>query len=207
MKSFVQPDLLSPERTLAAWPFGDLAPMSYDLIMADPPWRFETYSKAGEEKSPQAHYATMTLDEIGALPVSDLARESCLLWLWCTAPMLPEQLEICVRWGFRPKTMGVWVKTTSGGKIAFGTGYILRNAHEPFVIATRGEPKTTRSERSVIHAALREHSRKPDAAYAMAERLMPKARRADLFSRQKRAGWEGWGNEADRFNDVEEALL
>ena len=179
MKSFVQPDLLSPERTLTDWPFGELAPLAYDFLMADPPWRFETYSALGEEKSPQAHYDTMTLDEIAALPVADLAREHCLLWLWATAPMIPEQLEICVRWGFKPKTMGVWVKTTSGGKIAFGTGYILRNAHEPFILATRGEPRTqSRSERSVIHAPLREHSRKPDEAYAMAERLMPHARRA-----------------------------
>lgn len=206
MKSFVQPDLLAPERSLQSWPFGDLAPLSYDFIMADPPWRFETYSEAGEGKSPQAHYQTMTLEDIAALPVSDLARTNCLLWLWATAPMIPQQLEICERWGFTPKTQGVWVKTTSGGKIAFGTGYILRNAHEPFIIATRGEPKTTRTERSVIMAQIREHSRKPDEAYAVAQKLMPHARRADLFSRQRRPGWESWGNEVEKFT-AEEALL
>lgn len=205
MKSFVQPDMLAPDRTLPDWPFGDLQPLAYDFLMADPPWRFETYSELGEGKSPQAHYQTMTLDEIAALPVSDLARENCLLWLWATSPLICEQLEICVRWGFKPKTLGVWVKTTVGGKIAFGTGYILRSAHEPFIIATRGKPKTTRAERSVVMAQLREHSRKPDEAYAMAERLMPHARRADLFSRQRRPGWESFGNELDMFDALEGA--
>lgn len=199
--SFVQPDLLSPERTLAAWPFGTLAPLAYDFIMADPPWRFETYSAAGEEKSPQAHYATMTLDAIAALPVADLARTNCLLWLWATAPLMEAQFDIVRRWGFEPKTSGVWVKTTSGGKVAFGTGYVLRNAHEPFIIAARGKPKTARTERSVIMAQIREHSRKPDEAYGSAERLMPYARRADLFSRQRRPGWDGWGLELGVFDD------
>lgn len=188
--------------TRGAWPFGELAPWSFDLIMADPPWHFALYSEKGEEKSPQAHYATMTLDAIAALPVSELAAEHCLLWLWCTAPMLPAQIAVGERWGFRYVTSGAWVKRTVHDKVAFGTGYVLRNAHEPFVILKRGEPKTAKNVRSVIEAKVREHSRKPDAAFRAAERLMPwpGMRRLELFSRESRKGWASWGNEVGKFD-------
>ena len=193
--SYIAPGLFDGDQAPRAWPFGDLTPGAYDLIMADPPWHFRLYSETGEDKSPQAHYRTMDLDAIAALPVADLARPDCLLWLWATAPMLPQQIEIAQAWGFTFKTSGVWVKTTRNAKIAFGTGYVLRNAHEPFLIATRGEPETSRSVRSVVMGEVREHSRKPAAAYAAAEKLMPKARRCSLFERELRPGWDGWGDE------------
>lgn len=198
------PCMFSGEALRPAWPFGDLPPWAADFIMADPPWRFELYSERGEEKAAQAHYDTMTLDDIAALPVSDLGRDDCLLWLWATAPMLPQQIAIGERWGFSYATSGVWVKRTVHDKVAFGTGYRLRNAHEPFLIMTRGEPKTARDVRSVIEAKSREHSRKPDAAYRAAERLMPwpGVVRVDLFARETRPGWRAWGNEAGKFDQA-----
>lgn len=197
-RSYVAPDMFAPN--CAAWPFGDLEPGVYGLIMADPPWRFELYSERGEEKSPQAHYRTMTLDDIAALPVADLAAPDCLLWLWATAPMLDRQIAIMAAWGFRFVTSGVWVKQTVTGKTAFGTGYVLRNAHEPFLIGARGEPKCARDVRSAVFGPVREHSRKPEQGYAAAERLIPKARRSELFSRQGRPGWESWGDETGKFD-------
>jgi N6-adenosine-specific RNA methylase IME4 len=113
--------------------------------------------------------------------------------------MLPEALEVIRSWGFTFKTMGNWTKVGESGKQHFGTGYILRNAGEPFLIATRGAPKTTKAVRSVIIAPARQHSRKPDKAFVEAERLMPEARRLELFSRQSRPGWSVWGNEVDKF--------
>jgi len=198
--SFLQPGLFDPA-PIRAWPFAPLQPQAYDFIMADPPWRFELYSAKGEGKSAQAHYATMTLDDIAALPVADLARGNCLMWLWATAPMLDQQIAILKRWGFRFVTSGVWVKKTVTGKTDFGTGYVLRSAHEPFLIGAIGEPETSRCVRSVVEGMRREHSRKPDEAYEEAGRLMPTARRrADLFSRESRPGWEAWGNETGKFD-------
>ncbi len=171
----------------------------FDLIMADPPWSYEMRSAKGYERSPDAHYDTMSIDAIKALPVEALAGPNCLLWLWAVSPMLPEALEVIRAWGFTYKTAGHWAKVGTSGKQHFGTGYILRNAGEPWLIATRGAPKTTRSVRSVILAPVREHSRKPDKAFAEAERLMPEARRLELFSRQSRPGWSVWGNEVGKF--------
>jgi N6-adenosine-specific RNA methylase IME4 len=90
------------------------------------------YSEAGEAKSPQAQYDTMSVAQIKAMPVLDLASENCLLWLWAVNPMLPQALDVLSGWGFEFKTAGTWLKTTKHGKINFGTGYILRGSNEPF---------------------------------------------------------------------------
>jgi len=193
----------------------------FDLIMADNPWRFDLYSAAGEAKAPQAHYDCMSLDDLAALPVEALAAKDCLLWLWALNPMLPQALRIMDAWGFEFKTAGTWVKRTKHGKDCFGTGYVLRSSNEPFLIGTRGSPKTTRSTRSTIpsyddgfhasgmdwpassitiEAKAREHSRKPDEAFAAAEGLMPNAKRLEMFSRQSRQGWTVWGNETGKFD-------
>lgn len=183
----------------------DLPLFAYGLIMVDPPWRFDTWSEAGKKhKSPEGHYATMPLEEIAALPVGHLAARDCVLWLWATHPMLEQQLGVMRAWGFRFVTSGVWVKRTRTGKLAFGTGYRLRCASEPFLLGINGDPATCRSIRTVIEGPVREHSRKPDEAYAAAEELVPNVRRADLFSRQRRPGWDGWGNEVGKFGEAAE---
>lgn len=173
----------------------------FDLIMADPPWSFDNYSEKGEAKNAKAQYDCTPIEWIKSLPVSVLAADDCLLWLWATNPMLPEAMQVIEAWGFTFKTAGHWVKRTTHGKLAFGTGYILRCAGEPFLIATRGQPRTTRSTRSVIEGPIREHSRKPDEAFQAAADLMPDARRLELFSRQQRAGWTVWGNQVDKFGE------
>lgn len=203
--------------------FAGLRPAGgFDLIMADPPWRFDNWSVAGEVKNPVAHYDCTPLAWIKSLPVSVLAAPDCLLWLWATNPMLPQAIEVIAAWGFSFKTAGTWVKRTIHGKTAFGTGYILRSANEPFLIATRGKPKATRSTRSTIptydagpfidgdwprgsitiEGLARAHSQKPDEAFAAAEGLIPAARRIELFSRTNRAGWSVWGNETGKLGEV-----
>lgn len=183
------------------WPFEPLRPLSFDLIMADPAWNFALRSAKGEAKSAQARYRCMPLAEIEALPVGNLARGDAILWLWATNPMLPQALRVIDAWGFRFVTAGAWVKTTASGKLAFGTGYVLRSASEPFLIGKLGRPVTGRAVRSAILAIAREHSRKPDDAYAAAEALAPGAlNRADLFSRETRPGWQAWGDETGKFD-------
>lgn len=185
------------------WPFGDLPPFGFDLIMADAPWRFDTWSAEGKKhKSPEGHYPTMETRAIAAIPVGHLASRDCILWLWGTHPMIDQQIDVARAWGFRFATTGVWVKRTATGKLAFGTGYRLRCASEPFIIATNGDPKTARNIRTVIEGPLREHSRKPDEAYREAERMVPHARRLDLFSREDRPGWRVWGDEAGKFRSA-----
>lgn len=193
--------------SLFNWPFETLSPGHYQMVLADPPWQFETYSEKGEGKSAQAHYEVQHLDWIKSLPVMDLAHlDRCVCVIWATAPMLPQGLETLRAWGFRYKTAGAWAKQSSTGKkLAFGTGYIYRNAAEFFLLGTRGHPKQiSRSIRNLILAPVREHSRKPDQMHADLEALF-QGPRCELFPRQQRPGWDAWGNQTTRFNQQEAA--
>ena len=190
---------------MSNWPFGNLTPQSYDMLMVDPPWSFKTYSENGNEKGAKAKYSCMSLDDIAALPVKELASKDCLLLMWATNPMLIPAIRIMESWGFTYKTAAHWVKKTKHGKIAFGTGYLLRCAGEPLLIGTIGKPKTSRSCRTIIEGLVREHSRKPDEAFGWAERLMPEASRAEIFSRENRPGWDCWGDEAGKFDGTRQA--
>lgn len=194
------------------WPFAPLTPFKYGAILADPPWAYAMRSEKGYEKSPEAHYDTMPIDDIMALPVRDLAAPNCLLILWSTWPHLPEAMAVMAAWGFRYKTGGNWTKRTATGKLAFGTGYLLRSASEPYLVGTIGNPKIrSRSERNVIEtiedfpdlidAERREHSRKPDEMRAMiAERLLPDQFACELFAREPWPEHEVWGNQTNKFS-------
>ena len=105
-------------------------------------------------------------------------------------------------WGFRYATGGVWLKRRALGGVAFGTGYRLRSACEPFLIGVMGSPATTKSERNLVDDLAREHSRKPEKAYELVERWMHGARYAEIFSRTARPGWDTWGEQAGHFEPV-----
>ena len=185
--------------------FEDIPLFSYDLIMSDCPWSFSTWSNKGKGKSADRHYGCMSLDDIKALPVGSLAASHAVLFHWCTWPMLREGIEVVSAWGFKYVTGGAWHKMTAHGKTAFGTGYRVRCASEPFLLGVVGNPKNSRSERNIITGLVREHSRKPEEAFAWCERYLPGARRLELFSRTARPGWDAWGNEAGKFNAMENA--
>lgn len=178
-------------------PFG-----GYGLIVVDPPWQWDAWSSKGLGKSPQAHYDCTPLDWIKALPVRDaLAGRDCLLWLWATNPMLPQAIEVMAAWGFTYCTAGHWSKRTKNGKQAFGGGYVLRCAGEPFLIGKVGAPKVqSKSVRSVIEARIGAHSEKPDAAFEAARALIPEAPAIEVFSRKSRTGWDTWGNETGKLD-------
>lgn len=172
---------------------------AFQFIMADPPWTFKTRGKDTGGKGADGHYGLMGHNSILSLPVAQKCADNAVLWLWATNPHLPLALRVLDAWGFSYSTAGTWVKRTKHGKLAFGTGYVLRGANEPFLIGRLGHPKTSKSIRSVIEGPVREHSRKPEEAFAAAEKMMPNARRLDLFSRQERPGWDAFGNEVGKF--------
>jgi hypothetical protein len=91
----------------------------YPIIYADPPWRYENPPMGGGNRSIENHYPTMTLEEIIALPVAQLAADDALLYLWATAPKLAERMKVIEPWGFEYRTNAVWDKEV------IGTGYHL----------------------------------------------------------------------------------
>lgn len=189
-----------------ASPFATLGParfMRYGCILADPPWKFENFSEAGEEKNPVAHYPCMDEAAIAALPVDELAARDCWLVEWATAPMLDAAIRVLPRWGFHFVTAGAWAKESkSGAKIAFGAGYVRRSAAEFYIVGKRGEPKilpAAASIRNLIWAPVREHSRKPDCMHAECVASFP-GPYVELFARECRPGWDAWGNQTTKFN-------
>ena len=185
-------------------------PGGYDIIAADPAWTFLTRSAKGKGRSAEQHYSCLTIDEIKALPVRDLAAEDCVLFLWVTDPHLRIGLEVMEAWGFRYSTVGfTWVKLqaslagSTGGwnerSFFTGMGYWTRSSPEMCLLGTRGSPKRINKDvRQLIIAPRREHSRKPDEAYERMLRLIG-GPAIELFARTARQGWDSWGDETAKF--------
>lgn len=184
------------------WPFGDIRPFSATLIVADPPWPFKLYSEHGEEKSAAAHYDTMSLEDIAAMPVGHLAQADCLVLMWATGAILPDAIDILRQWGATYKSEMVWIKRTKKKKIRMGTGYRCRSMHEPVLVATFGSP-VHKPFPSVFDGLARRHSEKPEEFYSMCERHMPNAARVELFARRSRPGWMTFGDQATLFDTNE----
>lgn len=189
-----------PVAPAPAWPFGDLRRGHYGVIYLDPAWRFLNFSAKGEAKNPVAHYQCMSIEGMAKLPVAALAAPDCAMFMWATAPMLPQAIALMEAYGFTFKSAGAWAKQSSTGKSwHFGTGYVFRSAAEFFLVGTIGKPRVqSRSIRNLLVAPVREHSRKPDEMIAMVEQLYA-GPYVELFARTRRPGWDSWGNEMDRF--------
>jgi N6-adenosine-specific RNA methylase IME4 len=186
---------------MTPWPFGTLQMFGYGAILMDLPWSYEMRTENGYDRSPEAHYDTMSDDDLLHLPIGELASSQCLLVMWAVWPKLPLAVECMKRYGFKYVTGGSWIKTTKDGfKPRMGTGYTLRSASEPFLIGRIGKPQAdVRDIMNVIVSPRREHSRKPDEMRVIVERMTPKARRCELFAREPWAGNEVWGNEVQKF--------
>lgn len=172
----------------------------YGIIYADPPWHYRVYSKKGAGRSAESHYPTMTIEEIQALPVSELADKDCALFMWITFPLLKESLSVLSAWGFKFKTIAfVWIKQNrKSDSLFWGMGYWTRANAEFCVLATKGKPKRmAKNVHQVIVSHIEEHSKKPDEARRRIVRLMGDLPRIELFARQKSAGWDVWGNEVE----------
>lgn len=201
--------------TMAPPPFETLRARYYGAILADPAWHFATWSDKGRDRSPDRHYNTLNLDDILRLPVGDLAAPDCVLFLWVTWPMLFAVKPAIEAWGFTYKTCAfTWTKADATQidlfqdnieKPFMGNGYWTRANAEPCLLATRGQPKRIRADvRQAIIEPRREHSRKPDCVQDRIERLVA-GPYVELFARQRRARWDYWGDQLDKFPSGEAA--
>lgn len=173
----------------------------FSTIYADPPWRFQNRTgKVAPEHKRLTRYDTMDLEEIKALPVSDIADKKCHLYLWVPNALLPDGLEVMKAWGFEYKGNIVWEKVRKdGGPDGRGVGFYFRNVTELLLFGVRGSANRTlapaRSQVNLIRTQKREHSRKPDEIIPIIERCSP-GPFIELFARGDREGWAMWGNQA-----------
>lgn len=205
---------------ITSGPFKGLLRKHYRVIEADPAWLWKSYSKKGEGKSPNRHYDVMTIPEICALAVDELAADDCALFLWSTWPTMPAPWEVMKAWGFKYSGLAwEWFKyNPHSQKYAFGGGLGgTRKNLEPCILGRKGSPKLlSRSQRdfiidpvtgeelisdddAILLGKRRRHSEKPDEAKERIE-LMFDGPYLELFSRTDRVGWDSWGDEAGKFN-------
>ena len=173
----------------------------YNVIYADPPWTFKTYSDKGKDRSPENHYNVMSLKDICNLPISKIANDNSVLLMWVVDPLLDKAFEVISAWGFKYKTVGfTWAKTNKKSMGFFtGLGYWTRGNPEMCLLATKGKPKRlSKSVPQLVVEQRREHSRKPDIMYNHIENLL-EGPYIELFARTQRSGWDSWGNQIDKF--------
>lgn len=195
--------------------------MRYRTIVADPPWDHsegtgfsygvEQYGGAhpgkatGQPRTTYPSYGHMTLDQIAALPVPDLAEPDAHLYLWTTQKYLRDSFNIVDAWGFKVSATLTWCKAPMG---FMGGAY--RSSTEFCHFARRGSlaHKTQHPSRWFTWKRVgwtqddpaAKHSHKPDAFLDVVEQVSP-GPYLELFARRQRLGWDTWGDEA--LNHVE----
>ena len=166
----------------------------YGVIVADPEWRFEPYSReTGMDRAADNHYPTSATEIIAERDVPSIAADDCVLFLWATVPMLDDAMDVLKAWGFKYKSHAIW------DKVHIGTGYWFRNRHELLLVGTKGDvpaPAMGDQFASVMTIARKEHSAKPEQFLELIEQYFPNLPKIELNRRgAPRPGWDAWGNE------------
>lgn len=186
--------------------------MRYRTIVADPPWRYEEFvgfsgPRPGADengvrpiptvrRSRPLPYPSLTVNEIAALPVADMAERDGWLWLWTTNRYLPDAFPIIAAWGFRYAAQVVWKK--GNGVSPFSQSPISAITDAEFLlVARRGNAKRIGRLPGLVIEAPRggKHSKKPELFLDLIETVTP-GPYLELFARRQRLGWDTWGNEA-----------
>lgn len=180
--------------------------MKYQTIVADPPWPFRWSGQPGGRRkhATTLGYPTMTLEEIKAFPVGELAESAAHLFLWVTPELNRKGIgvEVAQAWGFSCVGEIIWRKPS------FGMGAFPRSGHEPLLVRKRGNlPFLRRDVHSVqtwkqVHESHggKKHSAKPDGSFDLIRSASP-GPYLELFARKNRLGWSAYGNEC--ISDVE----
>lgn len=181
--------VLNPKRT----PTPDMPPGVFDVIYADPPWR---YDFDVESRATENHYPTLVVGKICKLRdrnkvrIQDKFDENAILYLWATSPKLNEAFEVIMAWGFTYKTNMVWIKDK------IGLGWYCRNQHELLLIAEKGEmplPDATVRPSSVLKYPRTTHSTKPPELYNLIETWYPGRHYLEVFGIENDNRPKHWG--------------
>lgn len=176
----------------------------YAIIYADPPWK---QSKGGKKKvranssGKPLDYPVISLDEIKnhLQQATSMTEENSVLFLWTIDKYLFEAQAMAEGLGYKLHARMIWDKVTG-----IPAAFTVRFGHEYLLYMYKGKLRpVAKEERGKIHTVFREqvrqHSRKPEIAYSIIERLYPTTDKIELYARTQRDGWDCWGNETDKF--------
>ena len=136
-------------------------------------------------------YPTVALKDLKKIPLTEIAADDCLLFMWVTSPHLANGIELGHHWGFDFKTVAfVW------DKMVHNPGKYTMSYTEMCLVFKRGRipsPRGTRNEKQLVRAPRSDHSVKPAEVRDAITRMFPTQKRIELFSRHRPAGWDVWG--------------
>lgn len=174
----------------------DLPSGRYSCLVVDPPWAMQKIEREERPNQFEFDYPTMNEQELKSFPLPTMAADDCHLYLWTTQKHLPLALCLAEHWGFKYQCLMTWVKN-----VGF-TPYSWMYSTEHVLFCTKGNlPLLEKGRRLDFGGKVREHSRKPDEFYDIVRDVSP-GPRLDVFSREKRSGFDQYGNEADKFVQV-----
>lgn len=168
------------------------------------------YSEKGLGRSAENHYPTMSLEDIKNLPINNLADKNCVLFMWTTIPLLKDSFSVLDSWGFEYKSIAfVWIKLNKKSDTLFwGMGHWTRSNAELCILATKGHPKRKSAKvHQVIMSHIQQHSKKPDEARERIIELIGDLPRIELFAREKKDGWDSWGDEIECDINMDEYII
>ena len=183
---------------------GENVMKKYQIIVIDPPWEIKKVIKRVRPNQVEMDYSMMSLSEIKALPIKNIADETnCILFLWTIDKYLYDSRAILEYWGFNYHRTMSWDKTN--GLAMYGFNYQTEFTLVGFMGKQEAYPKR-KTIRTSFSAKATFHSEKPDAFYEMLD-ILPHNPRIDIFARRKREGllihnkWDIYGNEVE--SDIE----
>jgi len=162
----------------------------YRVVYADPPWSYGN-TQPDYHTEQRDHYPVMSIGQICEMDISGITEKDAVLFIWVTSPILEESFAVIGAWGFKYKASFVW------DKIRHNMGHYNSVRHEFLLICTKGscQPDTRVLIDSVVSEERTGHSKKPNVFYEIIEKLYPIGKKIELFSRDKREGWDAFGNE------------
>lgn len=178
----------------------------YQIIYADPPWqqRMSGAKNVRPNSSGKAFvYPTITLQEIKQHLFNAVLETTpdSVMFLWTIDKYLHEAETIGKELGYKLHARMIWDKVTG-----IAAAYTVRYGHEYLLYCYRGKfTPVAKDARGKYHTVFREqvkrHSQKPEIAYQIIETLYPNTHKLELYARNKRRGWDCWGNEVE--SDIE----
>lgn len=173
---------------------------TYGLIYADPPWKQSKGGKKSVRENSSGKpldYPTCSLDEIKEhlRLATESTTENSILFLWTIDKYLFEAQQIAESLGYKLHARMIWDKVTG-----IPAAFTVRYGHEYLLYMYKGKlTPVAKDERGKIHTVFREratkHSKKPDIAYEIIERLYPDLKKLEMYARETRDGWDSFGNE------------
>lgn len=186
--------------------YPDLPEKKYDIIYCDPPWDYGgkmQFDKSGKKdinknweknifiSAANFQYPTVTTKELKKIPIRDISKDDCLLFMWVTSPHMEQGIELGTAWGFDFRTVAfVW------DKMVHNPGQYTLSYCEMCLVFKKGKiptPRGSRNEKQLIRVPRGKHSQKPMEVLKSIERMFPTQDKVELFARHQPEGWDVWG--------------